>query len=682
MGLDVPLVDRDLSWLSFNYRVLEEAGDSSVPLFERIKFLAIYSSNLDEFFRVRVAALQVFGLDSDAERNEMLEEIYRQVQIQQEHFGHIFSKQIIPALRDEGIRLNLGGDIPSAWANDLRRYFMDQVVHLLHPTLLKRSMVRPFLSNGSIHLLVELHSRRPLRNPHSVRKPKYALLGIPDSLPRFFQRSDGHGGFDVVFLDDVLRSNLGLLFSGYTVVHVHSIKVSRSADLGIEDEFEGNLVDKIRSSLSKRKEGVPSRFLYDEEMPEPMLNFLIRYFRLENGEPIPGGRYHRFSDFFGFPNPFSPRLERPFPQPLSIPALDAFSTMFEAIKHRDWLLHFPYQSYDYVVEFFNQAAFDPKVIEIKATQYRVAPNSAIVQALINAARNGKRVTVFVEVKARFDEELNLISAQKMEQAGVRIIYSHPGLKVHAKMCLVTRKSRNRKRLRRYAYVATGNFNEKTARIYSDQGYFTSSPEVCAELEHLFKELHKPTGLWPFKHILVARYNLVEELKRHIDNEILCAKKGQPAGIYVKMNNLEEEGMIRHLQEAAAAGVRVRVMVRSICRLIPNGIEVRRIVDKYLEHARIFSFFNGAEPRIFMGSADWMGRNLFNRIELVIEVRDLQWKEELLEVMEIQWKDNLSARRLLPDLKSERIPIVGEAIRAQTAIYDFLRDSRAESENLA
>jgi len=674
MGVESPLFDRDLSWLSFNRRVLEEASDTTVPLFERIKFLAIYSSNLDEFFRVRVALLQSMSMDSDETEKSVLEEIYSQVQIQQEQFGQIFLNQIIPALHVEGIRLNLKGDFPSAWGADLRHYFMDKVVHLLHPTLLKKSMVRPFLSNGSLHLLVELHSRRPLKNPNSARKPKFALVGIPDALPRFFQRSDGQGGYDVVFLDDVIRVNLGLLFSGYSIVNVHSFKVSRSADLGIEDEFEGNLVEKIRSSLSKRKEGIPSRFLYDEAMPEHMLGFLIRYFKLENGEPIAGGRYHRFSDFFEFPNPYRPALERPFPQPLSIPALDSYSTMFEAIKHRDWLLHFPYQSYDYVVEFFNQAAFDPKVVEIKATQYRVAPNSAIVQALINAARNGKRVTVFVEVKARFDEELNLISAQRMEQAGVRIIYSHPGLKVHAKMCLVTRKSRNRKRLRNYAYVATGNFNEKTARIYSDQGYFTSDPEVCSELEHLFRELHKPTGLWPFKHILVARYNLVEDLKRQIDNEISMAKKGLPAEIYIKMNNLEEEGMIRCLQAAAEAGVRVRVMVRSICRLIPNGIEVRRIVDKYLEHARIFCFLNGGKNRIFMGSADWMSRNLFNRIELVIEVRDAQWKEELMEVMEIQWRDNLSARRLKSDLSSERIPLNGAAIRAQTAIYDFLKES--------
>lgn len=676
MGLNSPLFDRDLSWLSFNHRVLEEAGDSSVPLFERIKFLAIYSSNLDEFFRVRVAALQSLGLEFEASNKELLDEIYARVQAQQEQFGHVFSQQIIPALRDEGIRLNLKGDIPYSWVADLRRYFMDQVVHLMHPTLLKRSTVRPFLSNGSLHLLVELHSKRPLKNPNSIRKSKYALLGIPDALPRFFQRSDGHGGFDVVFLDDVIRANLSVLFPGYSIVHVHSFKVSRSADLGIEDEFEGNLVEKIRSSLGKRREGIPSRFLYDEEMPEHMLDFMIRYFKLENGEPIPGGRYHRFSDFFSFPNPFSPRLERPFPQPLSIPALDAFPTMFEAIKKRDWLLHFPYQRYDYVVEFFNQAAFDPKVIEIKATQYRVAPNSAIVQALINAARNGKRVTVFVEVKARFDEELNLNSAQKMEQAGVRIIYSHPGLKVHAKMCLVTRKSRNRKRLRSYAYVATGNFNEKTARIYSDQGYFTSNPEVCMELEHLFKELHKPTGLWPFKHILVARYNLVEELKRLIDREISAAQKGQPAGIYLKMNNLEEEGMIRHLQAASQQGVHIRIMVRSICRLVPNGIEVRRIVDKYLEHARIFYFENGGQFRIFLGSPDWMARNLFNRIELVIEIQDPQWKQELLEVMEIQWKDNMSARKLKADLQSDPIRIEGDAIRAQTAIYDFLRDSAA------
>lgn len=676
MAKQKELHQRDLSWLGFNQRVLEEAADSALPLFERIKFLAIYSSNLEEFFRVRVAAIrQLLHIPSEAKSAQsLLAEISERVDQQQRFFGGVFFEEIIPALKSEGIDLMLSSELPLSCHAFVRNYFMREVLHQLQPILLVKSKVVPFLQNGALYLAVALVSRKSKVKDPSKRRLRYAMVQIPGQLPRFLSIPGQEQRHLVLFIDDVIRNGLDQLFPGYEIVASHSFKLSRDADLRIEDEFTGNLIEKLRESLIRRKTGAPSRFLYDQRMPEAMLDFFKASFDLDQNDMVPGGRYHNFSDFFSFPNPFAPQLERPLPQPLHVAALDAFPSMFEAIKRQDWLLSFPYQSYDYVLRFLNQAAIDPKVTEIQATQYRVASDSAVVNALISAARNGKKVTVFVELKARFDEEANLYFADRMEQAGVRIMYSVPGLKVHAKACLVTRKSRNSQGFRQYAFISTGNFNEKTARLYCDHGYFTSRADICRELGQLFVELDYWKQQSQFKKIQVARFNMVDTYRKAIKKEISAAKAGCSSGIFLKVNNLEEPGMIQALYEAAEAGVPVRVMVRSICCLVPGKVQVRRLVDKFLEHARVVMFHNQGEDRVFLSSADWMTRNLYHRIELGLEIKAEPWRQQLLHMYELQWRDNRAARDLDASLNMHPVDNQQPEFRAQEAIYAYLKES--------
>jgi len=678
--------NRDISWLSFNYRVMQEAMDPSLPLYERIKFLAIYSNNLDEFFRVRVGVIRhtLSSSRHKEEAEELISEIKGLVNEQQKEFGQVFRGNILPELDKNGIHLIMDEKFSAKQQNYLKQFYQEELIFHVQPVLLVKNKVVPFLQNGAIYLFVALTSKNKKSTKTSTvrvgaKRKKYAIIKIPsDSVKRFVELPSHDGMYCITFLDDVIRYNLPEIFKGYNIEYAHSIKMSRDADLHIEDEFQGNLVEKVKSSLGKRRIGAPSRFLYDERMPEEAISFLKSAFKMKKNEMIPGGRYHNFYDFFKFPNPLAPALEV-FPQlPLRIPEFDGFPSMFEAIKTRDWMLHFPYHDYDYVVRFLNQAAFDPKVFEIKATQYRVANDSAIVSALINAARNGKKVTVFVEVKARFDEETNLRFAQQMAAAGVNVIYSMPGLKVHAKAILVSRESGNRRGVRQYAFLSTGNFNEKTARIYSDHGYFTSTYEICDELTLFFKELERKTDEVKFEHLLVAQYNMVPELNRMIDNEIALAKQGKKAHIIVKVNNLEDETMIDKLYEASQAGVLIDIIVRSVCCLIPgksfsNNIRVRRIVDQYLEHARICVFHNGGNDQLFLSSADWMKRNLFHRIELGFPIYEPTLKQEILDILNFQLRDNTKARMLDENLKNNHLPYTGVIFRSQAETYEMLRN---------
>lgn len=679
MAKEKRLFHRDLSWLGFNFRVLQEADNHEIPLYERIKFLAIFSNNLDEFFRVRVSAIRHL-LEVETEKvkaQQLLATITSEVDRQQQIFGKIFFEHIIPALEAEGIHLEMKGAYSLEQKRFMRNYFTEKIGFLLQPVLLVKGRVTPFLQNGAIYLLLALSSKaesKPLDK--NKKKFRYSLVRIPEELSRFVLLPSPEGSHHIAFIDDIIRDNLDLVFPGYAVEACHAIKLSRDADLHIEDEFSGNLVEKLRKSLNRRKTGAPARFLFDASMPNAMVDFLKGCFDLKKQELIPGGRYHNFSDFFKFPNPLSPKLERQTPPPLSLPDLDAYPSIFEAIKTRDWLLHFPYQSYDYVLRFLHEAAFDPKVKEIKATQYRVAHDSAVVNALINAARNGKEVTVFVELKARFDEETNLRFAQKMEEAGIRIIYSIPGLKVHAKSVLVTRQSSAKAGARRFAFISTGNFNERTARLYADHGLFTAQPDITGELDVLFLELEHLHWTSKFQHIQVAQFNMVPTYKNLIEEEIERAKRGETAKIFLKVNNLEEPEMIHLLYAASEAGVQVDIIVRSVCCLIPQrsfskNINVRRIVDMYLEHARVFSIWNGGNRRVFIASADWMKRNLHHRIELGVEILAPALKDELWALYELQLQDNKTARMLDKNLNMHPIDNQSSPLRAQEAIYAYL-----------
>lgn len=668
-------INRDISWLSFNGRVLDEAKDSALPLYERLKFLAIYSSNLDEFYKVRVAAYRRSSKDS----KDLLQQILGIVDQQQQEFGSIFWRELVPQLRANDILLYQQQRLNKTRREFIEQFFFYQLIPYLQPVLLLKGKVLPFLQDDAIYLAVKLMKKTGHNEEQKKkRKARYAIVKIPtDHLPRFIELPESRGQHCIMFLDDIVRMNLDALFPGYEIDSSYSIKITRDADLGIDDEFTGDLREKISSSLVKRKTGATARFLFDEKIPAPFLEFLIQSLNIDRDDLVPGGKYHSFSDLFSFPNPLSPKLEiKPFPQ-LHKQDLESYISMFDAIRARDWMLHFPYHSYDPVIRFLNEAAIDPKVKEIKTTQYRVAADSAVVNALLNAKNNGKQVTVFVELKARFDEHANLQFAKIMSKAGIKIIYSIPGLKVHAKVALVLKKPGKHDQ-EAFAFLSTGNFNEKTARIYADHGLFTSNENITSELIDMFCFLENQDVKPKLKHLLVAQLNIRKELTKKIDREISHAAAGRKAGMILKMNGLDHPEMIAKLYEASRQGVEIDLLVRGICCLVPGkkfseNITVTRIVDRFLEHARVFVFFNDGNPEIYMASADWMNRNLNRRIELGFPVYDEEIKREVLEILEMQLKDNTKARILDSKLNNLKKPEGEERkFRAQIEIYNYLK----------
>ena len=678
-------MNRDLSWLSFNGRVLEEACDKSLPLYERLKFLAIYSSNLDEFYKVRVASYGKMLKQSNEKPGEkitkpvaVMSKILSIVDHQQNEFGKIFWKELVPELKKNNITLVQNRRLSRSQMDFIDRFFHEELIPYLQPILLLSDKIAPFLQDGAIYLAVKLYKKRDHVDPAKKKRARYALVNIPrEQLPRFIELPGVKERHSIIFLDDIVKMNLDALFPGYQIDSSYSIKLSRDADLEIEDEYSGDLAEKISRSLVKRKTGAPSRFLYDASIPETFLKLLRRTFSLTRGELVPGGRYHNFSDLFSFPNPVSPKLENKSLPGLVKKDLAQYSSMLKAMEEKDWMLHFPYHSYDPVISFLNEAAIDPKVKEIKTTQYRVASDSAVVNALITARNNGKKVTVFVEVKARFDEYANLVFAKTMKKAGIRIIYSIPGLKVHAKVALVLRNSAKGCR-KEYAFLSTGNFNEKTAKIYADHGFFTSDERITSELKEIFSYLEKQSSKIDLNHLLVAQFNLKKELTRKINREIKNAKEGKSAWMILKMNGIDNEKMINKLYEASQAGVKIDLIVRGICCVIPGepyskNITVTRIVDRFLEHARVFVFSNNGNHETYMASADWMNRNLNSRIELSFPVYDEQIKKEVMEILHIQLRDNIKARHLDKDHNNTPVPSdKSSKIRAQVETYNLLK----------
>ena len=685
-------LNRDLSWLSFNKRVLEVATNSDLPLYERIKFLAIYSSNLDEFYRVRVGTYKRFTelppedkVNLRENPDGILKKINAEVDRQQNFFGKIFQEDIIPSLRQNNIILLQDEILCAEHHQYIKEFFLDNLIPHTQPMLLLKKQIQPFLQNNAIYLAVKLFKRKSKKeeeqNPKK-RRARYAIVKIPSHrFDRFIELPKVDDNHYIMFLDDIIRLRMKILFPGYKIDSCYSFKLSRDADLLIEDEYSGDLIKMIENSLKKRETGTPSRFLYDERMPKGFLKFLKECFDLQPNDMVKGGRYHNFQDFFGFPNPKYPDLELPPFHPMSVESLKGGSkSIFKTIRKKDRILHFPYQSYKYVIRYLNEAALDPKVEEIKATQYRVADNSAVVNALINAALNGKKVTVFVEVKARFDEEANLRSAKEMTKAGIKIIYSIPGLKVHAKIALVIRKGDKRD----YAFLSTGNFNEKTAKIYADHGFFTSNEVIISELKQLFDYLENQTPGYEFNKLLVGQFNLKKELKRLIDQEIANVENGGKGYIILKMNGLQEREMIQKLYEASEKGVKIDLIIRGICCLKPDqaytkNIRVIRIVDQFLEHARAFYFHNNGKDLLYLSSADWMNRNLHRRIECAFPIEDPKIKNELLHILDIQLRDNVSARILDQQLNNLALPQNGqeEKVRSQFAIFDYLNEKESK-----
>ncbi|MDR2776224.1 MAG: polyphosphate kinase 1 [Tannerella sp.] len=666
---------RDISWLSFNYRVLMEADDPHLPVYGRIRFLSIYASNLEEFYEVRVSEhrgdiLKKNYIDESAETSEeSLEDITREVNRQQRDFYRIFNEGILPELRRQKICLYQSG-LPEDFHREfVRNYFNEEVFPFLSPVTIQKG-ARTFIRDRRLYLIVNMRNK-------INGAPYYVLIKIPyRKAPRFIPLPSYNGMFYYMFIDDIIRANLPAIFPGYEVDGCYSIKISRDADIYIDDRTATGyreMVNEIKTKVGKRKIGALSRFMYDRAMPAEMLDYVCESFGIATDDLIVGGRYMNLQDLIGLPNPVGAELEQKMPSPMRVPYLDETASIFRAVMQRDVLLHFPYQSFDYLLRFLMEASFDPDVEEIKITQYRVAENSAVVNSLVSAAQNGKKVTVFVELKARFDEENNVNTAERMEQAGIKIIYSIPGLKVHAKVAVILRKDGHED----FAYLSTGNFNEKTARSYSDMALLTCHKGLVTDVNNLFSTLERQTGTPVYAYLLVARFNMTQEIVRMIEREIEHANVGRRGYIILKMNGLHDKQMIDALYRASECGVEIDLIVRGICCLVPGrpyskNIRITRIIDMFLEHSRVWYFYNDGKEDLYLASADWMRRNLSRRIETAFPVLCPKIRREITDILRIQLRDNVKACTLDENLRNVFKHDSRPPVRAQQAVYEYIK----------
>lgn len=682
---------RDISWLSFNYRVLMEAEDDTLPIYERIKFLSIYSSNMEEFYEIRVAEhrgvimKKNYTDESSEEAEATLAAITNEVNWQQKEYHRVFHHVILPELERQGIHLYQDSRPEPFHEEFVRNFFNEEVFPFLAPVVIQKDDIRTFIRDRRLYLVIRMKKKKTEQEEKTAESPafQYVLMKIPFSkVPRFIELPKHEGKSYIMFIDDIIRANLSSVFIGYEIDSCYNIKISRDADIYLEDETSSTIVENIRKKLKKRKIGALSRFMYDMDMPKDFLDFLCQAFSISQEDLVMGGRYNNLQDLIKLPNPGSKELEWKSPSPMRVPYLDEMGSMIRAVKKQDVFLHFPYESFDYLIRLLMEAAFDPKVDEIKITQYRVAENSAVINTLISAAQNGKKVTVFVELKARFDEENNMSSSEKMKQAGIQIIYSIPGLKVHAKVAVILRKDDGNGRKRKdIAYLSTGNFNEKTARVYSDMALLTSNPAIVQDINKVFAILEGKLESPTFTHLLVARFNMVPELDRMIEREIEHVRAGRKGRIILKMNGLHDTHMINSLYRASECGVEIDLIVRGICCLIPNrpysrNIRITRIVDMFLEHSRVWYFYNDGEEEVYLASADWMRRNLNRRIETAFPILDASIRQMIIDILHIQLKDNVKACWI--DEKLQNVPKKDDSpvkVRAQMEIFNYLREKK-------
>jgi len=676
-------VNREISWLSFNERVLQEAADPTTPLIERIKFLGIFSSNLDEFFRVRVATVTrmvkarkkvkaILGEDP----KEILNQIQKVVLRQQKKFDAIYA-DIVKMLEKKRIFIINEKKLDAEQQEFVRSYFNTEVRPLLFPVMIDNLSRFPVLKDHSIYLAVRLSKRG---DKSSV---KHALIEVPtDNISRFLVLPRKNGNTYIMLLDDVIRFGLKDIFSMFecTDLDAYTIKFTRDAELDIDDDITLSFFEKMSKSLQQRKKGAPVRFIYDDRIPKEFLRILAKKTKLTSTDTlIPGGRYHNFKDFMSFPSvgPSSLRY-KPLP-PLPHPDIKPNSSIFAAIRKNDILLHYPYHSFQYMIELLREASIDPNVSSIKITLYRLAERSKVVNSLINAARNGKEVMVVIELQARFDEEANIYwTTQLKEEEGIKVVHGVPGLKVHCKLCLITRREKGK--YVQYACIGTGNFNESTAKIYGDHALFTADERLTPEVARVFDFFDRNYMTSRYAHLLVSPFYLMKKLRKLVKNEIDNAKRGKEAYMILKMNSLVDRNMIDLLYDASREGVKIDLIVRGICSLVPGvrgmseNITAVSIIDRFLEHSRIFVFCNGGDEKYYISSADWMPRNLDRRVEVVAPVYDKRLKKELRDYLEIQLNDNVKARMIneRQDNKyRERRP--GEkTVRAQMEFHEYLK----------
>ncbi|MDH7447756.1 polyphosphate kinase 1 [Aquimarina sp. 2201CG14-23] len=635
--------NRDLSWLRFNHRVLQEAADTSNPLYERIKFLAIFSSNLDEFFKVRVSDIRkIKDLDKPLRKklitkpNKLLKQIKKQVHIQQMEFGEIFNNQILKELQQEGIALVRCEDFTASQQAYATKYYKENLQNKLTINInIEHENKKVFIENEELYLTALLHDEELI------------IVKIPSDTNRFVTLPAENNTHYITFVDDILKHNLAQFYSQKETSIFYAIKVSRDAELYIDNEYSGDLLTKIKNSLGNRDTGQVTRFLIDAAMPTNLLTAIEKMLDVNETDIIKGGRYHNFKDFFGFPNPTQKKLSNPPVSPIPNEALQQFSSMFEAISEKDRLLYYPYEAFDDLLRLAKQAAVDKQVTKIKVTLYRIAKQSGLADALLEAAKNGKDVFVFIETKARFDEENNIQWGSVLEKHGAKVTYSYPGIKVHSKILYIERTEQDIPKA--YGYISTGNFNEKTAKIYTDFGLMTANPKITSELNQVFQLLERTIIIPKTKKLLVSPFTTRSTFRKLITVEIEQAKAGKEAYIILKLNSLQDTKMIDLLYEANNAGVQIKLIVRGICCLVPGikgqseHITVTSIVDRFLEHGRVYIFCNAGKEKMYIGSADWMTRNLDHRIEVITPILDLEVYKKVRKMIQIQLNDTTKAR---------------------------------------
>ncbi len=681
---NIVLINRELSWLAFNDRVLQEAEDKTVPLIERLKFLGIYSNNRDEFFRVRVATLKrVVKHQKKAEELmgenpiRLLDKIQKAVIAQQEKFERTY-QNIIRDLKKHNISIVNEKQLTPIQGAFVKDYFREKVKSSLFPIMLENTPAFPYLKDRLGYLIIKLG-----RNDIS-KKSKYAIVEVPtDNISRFLVLPKDKDKSFIMLLDDVIRFCLDDVFQNfeYDYIEAYNIKLTRDAEIDIDADLSKSFVEKISKGLKARKKGQPVRLVYDSEITPGMLDFIMKKVKLgKDDNPIPGGRYHNFKDFISFPNVGHPDLSYKKISALKHPDLKDQLSIIKVIKKKDVLLTYPYQSFDHIIDLLREASIDPKVQNIKITLYRVAKNSNIVKALINALKNGKEVTAVIELQARFDEEANIYWSDKLQEEGANVIYGVPGLKVHSKMFLITRKESGA--INQYAHIGTGNFNGDTSKVYTDHTLLTSDKQITDEVEKVFNFYSDNFKGGTYKHLLVSPFFMRKRLIQLINKEIQNAKARKPASITLKLNNLVDADMIRKLYEASSEGVQIKLIVRGICSLVAGvkglseNIQAISIVDKYLEHSRVFIFHNNGEEKYFISSADWMTRNLDHRSEVAVPIYDKNVQKELRNIIDTLWLDNTKARILGAQQDNEyRKPKGKLKIRAQEEIFNLLKLKR-------
>lgn len=682
MAKDKHLINREVSWLHFNERVLQEAMDPKNPVIERLKFLGIFSNNRDEFFRVRVASVKRLMDVERSKKNKigynpavLLQEIISIVEQQEKLFTETFYR-----LREELIRKNIvfvdETDVNKEQGEYIQKFFNNKVRPVLFPIMLKNLTNPNNIRDGSIYLVVVM------KDSTGEREDDYALIMVPsDDVPRFIQIPSNDNKHYIIFLDDVIRYSLGEIFkpSGYDTFEAFTIKFTRDAELDIDDDVAKSFMELMSDSIKKRKKGDPVRFVYDKNIPEVVFMLLTKRLGITEIDSLRGGgRYHNFKDFMSFPKVGPRTLVYPKMPPLRHKLLPHNVSIMSVIRKQDLLLHYPYQSFQYIVDLLREAAIDPKVRAIKMTFYRAARNSNVINALINAARNGKSVTVFLEIQARFDEEANIYWAGRLSEEGVKIIKTLPGFKVHAKLLLIRRKEEGENIY--YANISTGNFNESTAKVYSDESLLTANQNIAREVNTLFHLFEAPYNPPRFKHLLVAPYYMRKTFVRLLNNEIKNAKEGKEAWVILKLNSLVDKKIAKKLYQASQAGVKIKLICRGICILkqgikgISENIEITSIVDRFLEHSRIFIFSNDGDNKYYMGSADWMARNFDNRFEVIVPIYDKDIKEEIMDIINIQLADNVKVRLINKEPNNHyRETNPKKPLRSQFEIYNYLKD---------